>query len=340
MKSKELEKILQPIRQKKFEKSIYFLCGEESYFIDKIADTIENHALTESEKSFNQEILYGTDVTAKRLISIARSYPVMAERKVIILKEADRMKKEEFESLESLIEKPIASTLLVIIYKKKKPDMRLKINKLLSTNSVFIECKPVYENQISDWIAEFIHEKGYQMDAESIDIVAQHLGTNLQVIENELSKIFLMMAGSGQKRISRDLVYETINIDRDYNVFQLMEFVAKRDHFQCQLIIDQMLKNVKDNPSIVIVSQLFKYFTTLSWLRQQNIVSDALIQEKTGTKYPAYQKFKTGVGNFQLLKIKQNMLHLFEADLSLKGVGGSRMSEAHIMKTLIYKILS
>ena len=341
MKDNDLkfEMLESQLRNKQYS-PVYFLFGEEPYFLDVLADIIENQTLNEMERSFNLDVVYGYDVSANQLIAAARSYPVMSERRVILVKEANRMKKDELEKMAAYLEKPVPSTILAFIYKdKKKPDGRTKFAKTLATKAIVFESKPLRDYEIKKWVEKQMKTQKLSIAPEALEIFVQYLGNNLHLIENEIKKIKLHLSDQSAKTITRAMVFDLINIDKDYNVFELIDHIGSRNIQSAHLVINQMMKNTKENPPIGITYQLFSFFTKLAILKQQNLTSeDAIIKELGVHKYFAV-KYKLALGNFTGTRILQNLMFIQDADLSLKGIHPSRMGEDHIMKTLIFNLL-
>ena len=177
-----------------------------------------------------------------------------------MLKEAQRMRKDELEKLVPYLENPVESTVFVISWKGRGVDGRSKVSKALKKGTVF-ESKKMYENQVAPWISEYLREKGYEADPQVIPVIVAYLGANIGLIASELEKIFIYLQSRTDKKITKEVVFEMINVDKDFNVFELMNAIGVRDHVKSHTIINQMMKNVKDNPPILILSQLFNFFS-------------------------------------------------------------------------------
>ncbi|MCZ2356572.1 MAG: DNA polymerase III subunit delta [Bacteroidia bacterium] len=333
------EEILNHIRSQKFT-PLYYLYGEESYFIDKIISTLDECVVPESCRSFNVDIIYGEEATANRLLSLAKSFPMMSERKLIIVKEAQRIKKDEFEKLTTYFEKPVQTTILAFACKdKKKPDGRLKWSKVLDKNGIVFESKSLYENQIANWLAQYVKQSSFTIAEDAQQIIATYLGNNLQIIENEISKIILTLKQQQKNHISKETVFDIIDIDKDYNVFELIDKISLREPEKCHQIITQMLRNPRENPAIVIVYQLFVFFRDLSILKYRHAETDSSIAQILGINPFFVKRYKTALQQFTFTRIKQNLQYILEADLALKGIINTRIGDGHILKTLIIKLL-
>lgn len=334
----EFNKLAEQVKAKKFA-PVYYLWGDESFFIDKLARLIEDLALNPGEDSFNKAVFYGSDASAGKVMSEVRSFPMMAERRLVMLKEAHRMKKDEFEKLLPIIENPVGSTVLVITWKDDKLDGRTKISKALGKHVNF-ESKKFYENQVGGWIQEQVAAKGYKIQPEAVQAMVAYLGTNLSHIDNELEKLFTFLTGKPEKTIQLALVYDMINVDKDFNVFELMNSLGARDHSRSHFIITQMMRNVKENPPVMIVFQLFGFFNKLSLLQSRRVTSE--LDAAAMLKLPRFvaKQYLGALRQYKDRDLQRAMVALLEADLLLKGVQATHMSQEHVMKTLVYKVLN
>ncbi len=336
----EFNQILQKIQKKEFSQ-VYFLCGEESYFIDKIVESLDQQVLKKSEKSFNYDIFYAPEIKLGQIIAAARGYPMMANKRLVMVKELQRVKKDELEILTPYLEKPVPTTVLVLIYKDKKlPDGRSKFMKSIKTNAVFFESKALYEKDVILFVQQLVNDKGFHIDYDALQIIVQYLGTNLQLIDSELKKILIYLTAKKLNKITKEIIFEFINIDKDFNVFQLIDALGARDVPNAHHIIDQMSKNFKDQPPLMLIPQIYKFYLQLGILKQINLNDNKQIAEYLKINPFFAQKYKLALQKYSLSKIKQNILYLLDADLSLKGIHSTRMGEVHIMKTLILNLLS
>ena len=222
-------------------KPIYFLHGEEAYYIDAITKYIEEHALTDAEKAFNQIVLYGKDVDFKNVVDNARQFPMMANRRVVIVKEAKDMK--GLDKLGSYFEHPSDQTVLVIAHKHKKLDGRSKLSKVLKKSAVVFESKPIRDYKIAEWISNYVREQGFKIDGRSSILLGEYLGTDLSKITNEIAKLTVNLEAG--KTIDADLIHDKIEISKDFNVFELQNALGKKDLAKSFLITDYFTKNIK-----------------------------------------------------------------------------------------------
>lgn len=332
--------ILQKIQKREFS-PVYFLCGEENYFIDKIYEALDETVLNESEKGFNYDVFYAPEIKLGQIIAAARGYPMMSERRLVMVKELQRVKKEDLEILTPYLEKPVPSTILVLVYKDKKlPDGRSKFMKALKNSATIFESKALYEKDVLLYVQQMIKEQQFQIEPDALQIIVQYLGTNLQIIESELKKIFIYLNAKKIPVITKEIVFEFVNIDKDFNVFQLIDALGARDVQNAHHIIDQMSKNFKDQPPLMLIPQIYKFYLQLGMLKQNNKNSDKDIADFLKIHPFFAGKYKLALQKYSITKIKQNLLHLLNADLSLKGIHSTRMGEVHIMKTLVIHLLS
>ncbi|HEY4628680.1 MAG TPA: DNA polymerase III subunit delta, partial [Flavobacterium sp.] len=243
----EVVKIVNDIKSGNI-KPIYFLMGEEPYYIDKLSDYIEKNVLTEEEKGFNQTVLYGRDVSIEDIISTAKRYPMMAERQVVIVKEAQDLTKT-IDKLESYAENPMPSTVLVICYKYKTLDKRKKVTKNIAKSGVVYESKKLYENQVGDWIKRVLSGKNYTIDPKASAMLVEFLGTDLSKINNELEKLQIILPKGST--ITAKHIEENIGFSKDFNVFELRKAIGERNQLKAYQIAQYFSDNPKDNPMVV-----------------------------------------------------------------------------------------
>ncbi len=238
-------------------KPIYFLMGEEPYYIDKISDFIEQNVLSEEEKGFNQMVLYGRDVSIDDIVANAKRYPMMAERQVVIVKEAQDLSRT-IEKLVDYASNPQPTTVLVVNYKYKKLDKRKALYKAINKIGVVYESKKLYENQVGEWIRRVLSPKEYSITPKASQMLVEFLGTDLSKINNELEKLQIILPKGSQ--ITPELIEENIGISKDYNNFELRKAIGNKDVVKAQQIVNYFGENPKANPMVVTVSLLFKFF--------------------------------------------------------------------------------
>ncbi|MEP2688945.1 DNA polymerase III subunit delta [Maribacter dokdonensis] len=315
---------------------IYFLYGEEAYFIDKISDFIGAKVLTEEEKGFNQMVLYGKDVSIDDIVGNAKRYPMMAERQVVIVKEAQHLSRT-IEDLCAYAENPQQTTVLVICYKYKKLDKRKKLHKIIKKNGVIFESKKLYENQVSDWLRKHLLGHSYTISHKASLLLIEYLGTDLGKISKELEKLKLVLPK--ETEINPQHIEEHIGISKDYNNFELKRAIGDRDIVKATKIINYFAQNPKDNPFILTITLLHSFFTQLL---QYHGLSDHSPKNVASTLRinPYFVKeIQTAARNYPMKKVSAIISSLREMDLKGKGVGASPTKEADLLKELLYKIV-
>ncbi|SHK67477.1 DNA polymerase III subunit delta [Maribacter aquivivus] len=315
---------------------IYFLYGEEAYFIDKISDYISANVLTEEEKGFNQMVLYGRDVSIEDIVGNAKRYPMMAERQVVIVKEAQHLSRT-IENLCSYAENPQQSTVLVICYKYKKLDKRKKLHKIIKKNGVVFESKKLYENQVSDWLRKHLVSRGYTISHKAALLLVEYLGTDLGKISKELDKLKLVLPK--QTEINPQHIEEHIGISKDYNNFELKRAIGDRDILKATKIINYFAQNPKDNPFILTITLLHSFFTQL--LQYHGLSDHSPKNVASALRINPYfvSEIQTAARNYPMKKVSGIISSLREMDLKGKGVGTTPMKEADLLKELLYKIV-
>lgn len=332
----EVSKIVNDIKNGRIS-PIYFLMGEEPYYIDKLSEYIEQNILTEEERGFNQSILYGRDVTIEDIISTAKRYPMMAEKQVVIIKEAQELIRS-IEKLESYADNPMSSTVLVFCYKYKTLDKRKRICKLLSANGVVFESKKLYENQVAEWIRKLMQSKNYSIEPKAAAMLVEFLGSDLSKISKELEKLQLVLPKGGT--ITPQLIEDNIGISKDYNIFEFRKAIGQRNQFKAYQIADYFAKNQKENPIIVTTAALFNYFVQLlkyHGLKDKNPKNVALA---LGINPFFVSEYDVAIRNFPMKKVSQIISDIRDLDLKNKGVGTSGISHSDLLRELLFKIFN
>jgi DNA polymerase-3 subunit delta len=330
------EEIINDI-QKGMIKPIYFLYGDEPYFIDQISDYIEKNVLSEDEKGFNQMVLYGRDVDMSEVVSNAKRFPMMAERQVIIVKEAQDLSRS-IDQLEPYINNLVPSTVLVFNYKYKSPDKRKTVFKKLASVGVLFESKPLYENQVPAWIGHYIKQKDYQMDPKAALMLVEFLGTDLSRIANELGKLFIVLPPGHV--ISPKDVELNIGISKDFNNFELRKAIGSKNVVKANQIIQYFAQNPKNNPTVVTISLLNAFFTQLLQLHSLTNKTDKNAVAALLKVNPFFVGDYMEAGkNYPMRKVSEIIGYLRDADMKSKGVGARDMDQDDLLKELVFKIL-
>jgi len=317
-------------------KPIYFLHGEEVYYIDKIANFIAENVMSEAERGFNQVVLYGKDVSIDDIISNAKRYPMMAERQVIIVKEAQHLSRT-IENLTSYIENLQPTTVLVICYKYKKLDKRKKLYKSVQSKGVIFEGKKLYENQVSDWIRKVLKGKGYSISPKASVLLVEYLGTNLSKIDKELEKLELVLPKNTE--ITPSDIEEHIGISKDYNNFELKKAIGERNVKKATKIINYFAQNPKDNPFVLTITLLHSFFTQLLQYHGLNDHSPKSVASALRINPYFVGEFQVAAKNYPMKRVSKIISHLREMDLKGKGVGAQAASQSDLLKELLVKII-
>jgi DNA polymerase-3 subunit delta len=351
--SKELDQIILDIKRKIY-KPIYFLCGEEPYYIDIISDAIEKTVLEEEGREFNQTIVYGKDSDLVSILSLAKQFPMMSEHQVIIVKEAQSLKElnkkvdEDGESSSAknsnaaeqflnYIQNPLSSTILVFCYKYKTLDKRSAISKALLKNKFYWEFKPLYDNKIPEWINAYVKEKKFSISPKASFLLSEFLGNDLSKISSEINKLIINVKDGNE--ITAELVQDNIGISKEFNVFELQDALAKKDILKANRIINYFSANEKENPSVLVLSSLFSYFSKI--LKYHFLVDKSKFAAAQALGINPF--FVDGIinasYNYNTGKLKHIFSCLKEYDLKSKGVDNPSTSYGELLKELVYKIL-
>ncbi|MGY5354371.1 DNA polymerase III subunit delta [Wenyingzhuangia sp. IMCC45467] len=330
----EVKQLVADINQGRI-KPIYFLMGEESYYIDKISEYIEENILTEDEKGFNQTVIYGRDTSIDEIIGQAKQFPMMAEKTVVIVKEAQDLSRT-IENLVSYVENPLNSTVLVICYKYKTLDKRKKLIKAIAKNGVVFESKKLYDNQVGDWITGVLKGKKYSIEPKAAQMLVEFLGTNLSKISNELDKLTSLLPK--ETTITAKHIEENIGISKDYNVFELRKAIGKKDILKCNQIINYFAENPKSNPLVMTISLINSYFTQLLTYHGLKDKSKAGVARALRVNPYFVDDYVLAAKNYPMRKVSQIISYLRDADVKSKGVGAN-MSDRDLLKELLFKIL-
>lgn len=330
----EVLEIVNNIRKGNF-KPIYFLYGEEPYYIDKVTDFIADTVLTEEEKGFNQMMLYGREVSIDDIVGNAKRYPMMAERQVLIVKEAQHLSRT-IENLLAYVKNPQPTTVLVICYKYKKLDKRKPLYKAIKKEGVLLESNPLRDYQLPAWIQKAGKNAGFSIPQKSSMLLAEHLGTDLGRIVNELNKLKLMLPAGTE--VSPNHIEEYIGISKDYNNFELKNAIGQRNVLKATKIIHYFAQNPKDNPFVLTVMLLHMFFTQLLQYHGLTDHSPKNIATKLRINPYFVNEIQTAAKNYPMKKVSQVISHLREMDVKGKGVGTTGISESDLLKELLAKI--
>jgi len=318
-------------------KPIYFLMGEEPYYIDKLSEYIEQNLLSEEEKGFNQTVLYGRDVSIEDIISTAKRYPMMAERQVVIVKEAQDLTKT-IDKLESYAANPMPSTVLVFCYKYKTLDKRKKVTKELAKTGLVYESKKLYENKVGEWISRVLKGKDFTIEPKASAMLVEFLGSDLSKINNELEKLRIVLPKGSM--ITAKHIEENIGFSKDFNNFELINAIGYRNQLKAYQIAQYFSENEKANPMVVTTSTVFGFFVKLlkyHGLKDRNPKNVAVV---LGVNTYFLKDYDAALKNYPMKKVSAIVAALRDIDVKSKGVGANGMPTGDLLKELLFKVFN
>jgi len=315
---------------------IYFLCGDEPYYIDKITEYIMQNVLTEAEKSFNQTVIYGKDTDAVVVTNTARRFPMMANYQLVVVKEAQDLK--NFDDLIHYVKSPLKSTLLVINYKYKSLDKRKVIYKSLQENAVYYESKKLYDNKIPEWISNNLAKRNYKIEPKAAILLTEFLGNDLSKVSNELDKLIIVLNDNTKTITSQD-IERNIGISKEYNNFELQNALRTKDVLKANQIINYFADNQKNNPIVVTLSLLYQFFSRI--LIYHSLADKSKNNVAASLKISPYftSDYESAARVYSPSKVVQIISLLREYDLKSKGYGNVSTGPGDLLKELIFKIL-
>ena len=336
--SKEVtyEEIARDLKNRNY-KPIYYLMGEESYYIDKISEYISQTVLTDEEKEFNLTVMYGADTDIASIINAAKRYPMMSEYQVVIVKEAQNVK--DMESLVYYVQKPLPSTILVICHKHGTLDKRKKLAATIEKVGVLFESKKIKDTQLSGFITSFLKRKSVDIEPKAAEMMAEFVGTDLSRMAGELEKLVLTLP-AGQKRITPEQIERNIGISKDYNNFELKNAIIARDVLKANKIIKYFDENPKTNPIQATLSVLFNFFSNLMLVYYAPDKSEQGIASMLGLKSTWQAKeYLAAARVFSGVKVMQIIGEIRYCDAQSKGVDNVSLKDGDLLRELIFKIL-
>ena len=322
--------------KKKVYRPFYWLEGEEEYFIDKVMDYAEHNILNETEAGFNLTVFYGKDAAWPDVINACRRYPMFSERQVVLLKEAQQMK--DIEKLESYVENPLGSTVLVVSYKDKKIDGRTKFAKLLKERGVLLSTKKIYENQLPQWTEEIVNNHGYEISRKAIMLLVDHIGNDLSRIENEIEKILVNLGK--RKTINEDDIEQFIGISKEFNVFEFQNALAAKDLSNCIRIVQYFEDNPKAAPIQLIFPSLYSFFSKLYMIHGLNSRDEKTVAASLGVNPFFVKDYLKAVHAYSFPEVEKAILLLHHYNLRSVGVADIGTEDASLLKEMVYKIIA
>lgn len=336
----EYAEIIKDLQQGKYA-PVYFLQGEEPFFIDNIIDNIEANALDATQKSFNQYVLYGKDISFTDVLNVARKYPMMGARQVVIIKEAQDIKDWKNENthkfLEAYLENPLATTILVFGHKYKSLDRRKKIGKLIEKNTVFLNSARIYDDKVPGWVRSYAQACGANISEKAIMILTENIGNNLQRLANELEKLKLNVKDGQQ--IDEVAVQKFVGISKDYNAFELQKAISLRDEAKAFKIIEYFGANPSANPIILIIANMYTYFSKLLLIHHGGSLDKNAVARTIGVNPFFAGEYIQAARNYPPHVVIRNIEFIHQADLQSKGIGYATMKDGEILRELVFKIM-
>ncbi len=330
--------IIRDIQLKKYA-PVYVLTGEEPFFIDEIAHSIEHDILDESEKSFGLSIVYGRDSELSQVINMAKGFPMMGNYQIVMIKEAQDLKEwkksDSLKPLENYINQPTPTTIFVLEYKGKTLDKRLSITKLIEKKTVHFVSEKIKDNQLETWIYDYVTSRGYKINRKISELLSDYLGNDLSKIVNEINKIAIIFPPGTE--INSDIIQDYVGISKEYNIFELQNALAEKNIIQANRIIEYFVRNPKSMPIPMLVGSLFGFFNKV------NIIASA--ENKTYTLQKMYlggnqkKDVDAALRNYSAAKLDRIYGYLYDTDKKSKGIGKGQMSDGEILLELIFKIL-
>ena len=353
---KEISQLMLDLKRRIF-KPVYFLSGEEPYYIDLVSDYIEKKVLEDAEREFNQDVVYGKDTDLPSVLALAKQFPMMSEYKVVIVKEAQNLKElakstgdDEGEKEKSkggnaaalaqftaYVQNPLKSTILVFCYKYKTIDKRSAAAKALQKNAVFIETKKLYDNQLPDWISNYVKDEGYTIGPKATALLADSIGNDLSRIVNELDKLFISLQKGAE--VTPALVQDNIGISREYNVFELQEALGIKDVLKANRIVNHFAANEKEHPLVMITATLYNYFSKILRYHHVKDRSKFAAAQEMGVNPYFVESYARAAGKYNGTKLREVFGLLREYDLKGKGVDNASVDGGELLRELVYNIL-
>lgn len=334
-----VKKIMAGLKADKYA-PVYFLQGEEPFYIDLISNYIEENVLQPSEKSFNQVIVYGKDADIATILTHARRFPMMAEKQVVIVKEAqeiqDLNKEAGSKLLLDYIKKPVPSTILVFCHKHKPLDKRRVLGTKIGQYTTSLNCKKIYDNQLPEFISEYTREKKIIMEDRAVMALCEYVGNDLHRLANEIDKLMISANGSN---ISVEQVMNQVGVSKEYNIFELQKAIIRKDTLLANKIVNFFEANTRKNPMIPVVAFLFSFFSKLLAASQVPDKSDRGLVSSLKISPYAAKDYVFALRQYPTDKIIQTISSLKEADLKLKGVNSGSETDGQIFRELIYRII-
>jgi DNA polymerase-3 subunit delta len=331
----EVDKIIEGWKRKDF-RPIYWLEGEEDYYIDKLIKYAEHEILSEQEASFNLSVFYGKDAGWTDVINACRRYPMFAERQVVLLKEAQQMR--DIEKLEPYVENPLASTILVVSYKEKKVDGRTRFAKTLAKNGVVLTTKKMYDDKLPEWTTELVHSKGLTISPKALMLLVDHIGNDLTRIDNEIDKLSINLGK--RKNITEEDIEEYIGVSKEFNVFELQAALAEKNLPKAIRIIGYFESNPKAAPIQLVLPSLYSFFSKVYIIFGLNTSDEKAIAQALGMRSSFFVKdYMKAAKLYSYAGVERALLLFHQYNLRSIGIHDAGTEDASLLKEMVVKMM-
>jgi DNA polymerase-3 subunit delta len=321
--------------KRKIYKPIYWLEGEEEYFINEVMDFAEHQILPEEEKAFNLSVFYGKDADWAAVVNACRRYPMFAERQVVLLKEAQQMR--DLVKLEPYIQQPLGSTVFVVSYKDKKVDGRSKLAKLLKDKGELLSTKKMYDNQLPEWVTEMLEVRGLTIQQKALYLLIDHIGNDLTRIKSEIEKIQINLGS--RKTIHEDDIENFVGISKEYNAFELQSALARKDAEKAFRIIQYFESNPKAAPIQLILPALYSFFSKVYVIFGIPGPDEKTTAAALGVSPFFVKDYLIAAKNYGFSGTENALLLLHHYNLKSVGIGSVNVEDADLMKELVIKLI-
>lgn len=314
---------------------IYWLEGDESYYIDLVVEYAEKQIIPTEQQDFNLTIFYGKDAAWAEVINACRRYPAFGDKQVVVIKEAQYM--NNIEQLQPYFENPLASTILVIAYKEKNIDGRKAFGKMLKTKAVYIATKKMYDNQLPEWVMQFVKASGYQINGKAVQIIVDHIGNDLSRIQNELQK--LMVNLGDRKSITEEDIEKYIGISKEYNAFEFQDAIGQKNFSKAMRMVQYFESNSKAAPIQLILPTLYSFFSKLYMIYGLGTKDERRIASEIGLNPFVVKNYTQSLNHYSYNKVQQILLLIQEYNLRVLGINDASNEDADLLKELVVKIM-
>lgn len=330
----ELDQILSDWKKGTF-KPVYWLEGEESYYIDKLTDYAEKNIISEEAAAFNLSIFYGKDSKVEDVLNSCRRYPVFSDKQVVILKEAQQIR--DIEKLESYMDAPLSSTVLVIAYKEKTVDKRKTFGKSLQKKAAVLTTKKLYDNELPQWLSSMINKKGLEISPPALQILIDHIGNDLQRLENEIEKVSINL--KNRKIISEDDIEEFVGVSKEFNVFEFQKAIISKDMQKSLRIINYFGSNPKAGPIQLVLPTLYSFFSKLHIACSLSIKDEKAIAAHLGINPFFAKDYSFALQRYTPTEVENTLMILHQYNLKSIGIGSAAVDDAELLTEMVAKII-